>query len=114
VWACASLLHLPADALDGAVERLAISLNPDGILFMSFKRGEGTVIDEGRSTILMTDEALVALVARQKARLSVVEQWISPDAQGRPLLWTNVLARRTSSRGALRMSAELVSSFGRW
>jgi SAM-dependent methyltransferase len=93
VWACASLLHLPPAELDDAVERLVDALKAGGTLFMSFKQGEGQAIDDGRFTSFMSDHALQALLERHP-RLAVVRVWTAADAQGRPVRWSNVLARR--------------------
>ena len=93
VWACASLLHLPPGELDDAVARLVHALRPGGILFMSFKQGEGETMDDGRFTSLMSDRALQALLERHR-RLAVVRVWTAADAQGRTVRWSNVLARR--------------------
>jgi SAM-dependent methyltransferase len=95
IWACASLLHLPPDSLDGAVERLTTALKADGTIFMSFKDGEGELIEDGRFTALMTEPALLGLVARHP-RLELLRAWTTSDAEGRPANWRNVLARRAS------------------
>jgi SAM-dependent methyltransferase len=96
VWACASLLHLPDDVIEDALDRLIFALSPGGVLFMSFKMGSGAVTDNGRYTSLMSDDRLAALLNSRRDRLMLVRKWTSDDTQGRPLLWTNVLARRVT------------------
>ncbi len=44
VWACASLLHAPADELTDDLTRIHRALRPDGLFVASFKAGNG----EGR------------------------------------------------------------------
>lgn len=63
IWACASLLHLPADQIPGTIERLWRALRPSGSLYMSFKIGDGERSDNGRH---FTD-----------ANEVVAKQWIS-------------------------------------
>ena len=41
IWACASLLHLPLSEILGALNRLWKALKPGGVLYLSFKEGEG-------------------------------------------------------------------------
>jgi SAM-dependent methyltransferase len=96
VWACASLLHLPPDHLDDAVERLISALKPDGVLFMSFKDGHGVATEKGRFTALMSTSDLEQLLARH-SRLILLHVWTTDDAEGRSLSWINVLARRRSA-----------------
>lgn len=41
IWACASLLHLPRQQIPHALARLWQALKPGGLLYLSFKQGEG-------------------------------------------------------------------------
>jgi hypothetical protein len=47
VWANACLLHVPKDRLPEVIARIHRALRPSGILFASFKAGEG----EGRDKL---------------------------------------------------------------
>lgn len=62
VWACASLLHVADADLPGVVDRLAGHLVPDGALYLSFKRGTGERVKDGRRFTDMTAETLEALL----------------------------------------------------
>src|SRR4051794_16741323 len=49
VWACASLLHVPREALPDTIRQLARALKPGGIFYMSFQSGEGERVEpDGR------------------------------------------------------------------
>ena len=39
VWACASLLHVPKNEIRNILQKVEKALNPEGILYMSFKYG---------------------------------------------------------------------------
>ncbi len=39
IWACASILHLPKDELKAVLERIAVALKENGVLYTSFKYG---------------------------------------------------------------------------
>jgi SAM-dependent methyltransferase len=41
IWACASLLHVPAAELPDVLIRMADALKPRGVLYASFKYGQG-------------------------------------------------------------------------
>lgn len=62
VWACASLLHVADADLPGVVDRLAAHLVPGGALYLSFKRGTGERVKDGRRFTDMTAETLAALL----------------------------------------------------
>lgn len=64
IWACASLLHVADADLPGVVDRLAAHLVPDGALYLSFKRGTGERVKDGRRFTDMTAETLAALLDR--------------------------------------------------
>ncbi|MCX5870530.1 MAG: class I SAM-dependent methyltransferase [Deltaproteobacteria bacterium] len=46
IWACASLLHIPASKFTDTLNRLYMALKPGGICYMSFKKGNGERWDE--------------------------------------------------------------------
>lgn len=57
IWAYASLLHVPYAELPLALGNLSAALKPDGILFASFKLGDGEVTrEDGRLFSMMTEE----------------------------------------------------------
>ncbi|MFD1914009.1 class I SAM-dependent methyltransferase [Halodurantibacterium flavum] len=62
IWACASLLHVAYADLPGVVDRLAAHLVPDGALYLSFKRGTGERVKDGRRFTDRTVENLAALL----------------------------------------------------
>lgn len=64
IWACASLLHVAEADLPGVVARLAAHLVPGGALYLSFKRGTGERVKDGRRFTDMTEETLTALLDR--------------------------------------------------
>lgn len=62
IWACASLLHVAEADLPRVVARLAAHLVPGGALYLSFKRGTGERVKDGRRFTDMTAESLAALL----------------------------------------------------
>ena len=97
IWACASLLHLPASQLPGAIDRLWRALRPGGSLYISFKVGDGERNHQGRH-FTDANEA----VARQW--LSSIEDlanhrfWRTRDQrQDRNEQWLNILLTRQSA-----------------
>lgn len=46
IWACASLLHCPKAEINAVMNKITQALKPNGIVYMSFKHGNGERVDE--------------------------------------------------------------------
>jgi len=98
IWACASLLHVPWDELPDVFRRLERVLGPGGVLYASFKPGEGErTADDGRHFTDMTEARLRDRLSRAPT-LRVIEVWETADVRpGRTReRWFNALVRRES------------------
>ena len=78
IWACASLLHVPASELPDVFKRLEQALKPSGMLYLSFKYGQG---ERQRGDRLFTDldEAGLGQLVAGTAGLRTEECWITGD-----------------------------------
>lgn len=96
IWACASLLHVAEVDLPGVVDRLAAHLVPDGALYLSFKRGTGERVKDGRRFTDMTAERLETLLNLCGA-FNAPDIWESRDCRpGRASeVWVNAVAKKT-------------------
>ncbi len=101
IWACASLLHVPAAELPYAMQRLCKALKPRGVLYASFKYGSGEREHHGRRFTDLDEPGLAALL-RQVPGLEEVETWTTGDLRpGREAeRWLNTLLRRTEAAWA--------------
>ncbi len=101
IWACASLLHVPRTDIDAALTRLVGALRVGGVLYLSFKRGRGDEVRDGRLFCDYDVASLRALLARQRG-LRVLDVWVTGDVrETRPTdRWVNGLAVRDSRRSA--------------
>ena len=83
IWACASLLHVPAKKLPDVFRRLACALMSNGVIYCSFKYGQGEHVRQGRRFTDLDEVGLRALV-EGIGELSIKEQWVTADRrQGR-------------------------------
>ena len=48
IWACSSLLHVPAEELPGTIAKYAAALKPGGTFYLSFKLGAHNAMRNGR------------------------------------------------------------------
>jgi SAM-dependent methyltransferase len=92
IWACASLLHVPAPDLPEALGRLAQALRPGGVLYASFKYGHGERDHRGRRFTDLDEAGLRTLLA-QVPGLTERETWVTEDLRpGRAAeRWLNTL-----------------------
>jgi SAM-dependent methyltransferase len=99
VWACATLLHLPAAELPAALDRIRRALRPGGVFYASFKEGAGERLANGRHFTDQTVESLMALL--RETRFEPIEVWRSLDERANHVgeIWVSGLARRPANDG---------------
>lgn len=96
IWACASLLHVPWTELPDVFRRVQRALRPGGVLYASFKPGEGErTLHDGRHFTDMTGPRLEERL-RDARELRVLDVWTTQDVRpGRAgERWLNFLVRR--------------------
>ncbi|MDQ5908786.1 MAG: hypothetical protein QG599_879 [Pseudomonadota bacterium] len=99
IWACASLLHVPLADLPDVLRRLARALKPEGVLYASWKYGQGERQD-GNRRFTDLDEAGLDALLQTLSIWTPLTVWTSADRRpDRPdALWLNALLRRTVQR----------------
>lgn len=95
VWACASLLHVPLADLDAVLQRLATTMKQGGMLYGSFKYGQGEHHRNGRQFTDLDEAGCEALFGASQI-LTLETMWVTSDRRpGRATeRWLNLLARR--------------------
>lgn len=96
IWACASLLHVPRREMQGVLARLARALVPGGVLYASFKYGDGEGW-RGERLFNSYDEQSFAELLQSVPALSTTQVWqttdVRPDRADER--WLNALLTRT-------------------
>lgn len=91
-WACASLVHMADPELHSSFRALLRALRTGGVLYASFKVGDGARVDEnGRFFNDFTSERLRK--ALESCGAEVLSTWENDKVGGPPVRWLNVLAR---------------------
>ncbi|MBR3039950.1 MAG: class I SAM-dependent methyltransferase [Lachnospiraceae bacterium] len=93
VWACASLLHVSENEIDDAIQRIKTSLSDNGILYASFKYGDGTTEKHERSFLNYTEETIQEMMEREGFEILECEISldIRPDRKNEK--WINVIVK---------------------
>lgn len=100
IWCCASLLHVPRAELPEVFMRLGNALKAGGVLYASFKYGQGERQDNGRMFTDMREGEIAELLRGiEGVGLRVMQEWISEDRRReRSDRWVNVLVGKIGSR----------------
>jgi SAM-dependent methyltransferase len=94
IWACSSLLHVPITREHAVFGKLASALKPGGVLYASYKLGDGERVEGDRLFRDHTEATLRAFIARHP-RLGKPICWETDDLRpGRADRWINCLVRR--------------------
>ena len=96
IWACASILHIPKETIPKVLMNCYNALKKEGILYMSFKYGEGEVQRNGRHFSNFTEKSFRELL--NKINLFKVEKyWITGDVRENRSdeKWLNVILKKS-------------------
>lgn len=91
IWACASLLHVPQDELPDIIKKIRDALKLGGIVYASFKYGEGTKMRGDRVFSDFTEKSVIPLF--ENAGFVIVSNEVGTDSRpGREdEKWVNVI-----------------------
>ncbi|AOT10436.1 class I SAM-dependent methyltransferase [Pseudoalteromonas luteoviolacea] len=95
IWACASLLHVAHRHLPSVMQNLEQALKPKGVMYASFKHGQGERM-HGERHFSDLDEKGLAQLLEALPSLEAIEVWVTEDRRpGRENeLWLNCLLRK--------------------
>jgi len=97
IWACSSLLHVPKVEIDDVVARISRALKAGGILYTSFKYGEGEVVSGARFFNNYSVDSF-SLLLKNHPSLRVVKMWKTEDVRvdRKGEYWLNALVEKTT------------------
>jgi superfamily II DNA or RNA helicase/HKD family nuclease len=111
VWACASLLHIAEEALPSVLARLWQTLKPLGLLYVSFKLGDGERLHGERHFTDATEPRLRGWL-RGLPDIERIECWITRDVRpDRDDQWLNGLIRRKAGESTRLITGERTHPF---
>lgn len=98
IWASASILHVTLKELPIILTKMLRTLKPGGLIYTSFKVGDGVHTKEGKTYIYITPEKLGELLAKlpQKAEIIDFNTNISPKrSKSGENHWGNYFIQKT-------------------
>ena len=95
IWACASILHVSKAELPLILQKMTQALKTNGLIYTSFKYGDGEGVRNGRYFSDFTEETAKALISKIEG-LQIEKMWTSSDRRpGREdEQWLNILLRK--------------------
>ncbi|WP_413520908.1 class I SAM-dependent methyltransferase [Psychrobacter glacincola] len=95
IWACASLLHVPFLELPFVIESLLETLTDKGVMYLSFKHGEGELVDNERFFCDMNEVRWKTIVFKIPQMIEY-DIWLSADKRsGIKNNWFNITIKKT-------------------
>ena len=94
IWACASLLHVNEKELPDILERMKKALKIDGVMYLSFKYGEGEHIRGERFFTDMNEVSLRTIL--ESADFEITDIYITDDVrkERKNEKWANAIVRK--------------------
>jgi len=95
IWACASILHVPKKELPQIFLKMQQALKKDGVIYTSFKYGDGEGVRNGRYFSDYTEDSAKRMIGEIEG-LQIEKMWTSSDRRpGREEeQWLNILLRK--------------------
>lgn len=97
IWACASLIHIPKKEFPEMLGRISEALKRDGVVYMSFHRGDFEGFIGERYFSDYTEKEMERMIEESK-RLNLIKMWETEDkgysSSHEDSIWLNVLARK--------------------
>ena len=99
IWACASLLHVPAHEQAQAWAGLWRALQPGSVIYASYKLGQGERVDEAGRAFTDADAQRLSEWLSPLPNVSRVDTWLSTDQRpGQAQTWLNALVHRQPAK----------------
>lgn len=96
VWGCAALIHVPEKEIEDILEKIIDAMCRNGILFLSFRKGDFEGFQGEQYFCEYTQEKLERIL-RETKRLELKKIWVTDDInRNSDDEWINILARKIS------------------
>lgn len=73
IWACSSILHVEKEQLPNILIKMLNALKPNGIIYTSFKKGNGYRIQEGKYYNYITKEELEQILSNLNINAKIMD-----------------------------------------
>lgn len=98
IWACSSILHIEKEELPNIIIKMVDALKPNGIIYTSFKKGNGYKIQEGKYYNYITKEELEEILNKLNLNIKIIDYFETlpstniPNTEG--TIWSNYIIKK--------------------
>lgn len=97
IWACSSILHIEKEKLENVLKKMLNSLKPNGIIYTSFKLGEGYQIKEGKYYNYLTQDEMEKMLNNISEKAKIIdffETLPSTKRNSQNTIWGNFIIKK--------------------
>ena len=96
IWACSSILHVKKEELYEVLFKMIKALKPNGIIYMSFKKGEGDKIEEGKYYKFLTKQELEKILQENNNSIKIIDYFETASSTKGPekVIWSNFILQK--------------------
>lgn len=96
IWACSSILHVEKEKLPEILNKMITAVKPNGIIYASFKKGEGYEIKDGKYYNYLTIEELESILKKINPNVKIIDYYETLSSTKRPtkVIWANYLMKK--------------------
>lgn len=97
IWACASILHIEKEKLINILSKMITALKDNGIIYTSFKIGEGYNIQEGKYYNYLTKDEMIKLLNKLNKNVKLIDYFEtlpSTKRKAKNTTWGNFIIKR--------------------
>ena len=94
VWACASLLHVPMEDLPEVMKKMNTALKDGGVMYASFKYGDGTKMRGERRFSDFNEKSIVTLFENAGFTIVYNEDGFDNRPGREDEMWVNAIGRK--------------------
>ena len=96
IWACSSIVHVEKEKLPNILNKMIKALNQNGVIFVSFKKGTGYEIKEGKYYNFLVKEEFEKILENLNTNVKIIDyrENISNSKRPKASEWSNIILQK--------------------
>lgn len=96
IWACSSIVHVEKEKLPNILNKMIKALKQNGVIFVSFKKGTGYEIKEGKYYNFLVKEEFEKILENLNTNVKIIgyRENISNSKRPKASEWSNIILQK--------------------
>ena len=96
IWACSSIVHVEKEKLPNILNKMIKALKQNGVIFVSFKKGTGYEIKEGKYYNFLVKEEFERILENLNTNVKIIgyRENISNSKRPKVSEWSNIILQK--------------------